>query len=88
MAQAVISTIGQDRPGIVNALAERVSALGVNIDDSRMAVLGGEFAVLMAVTGSPESLTALDSALSQYANDEGFAQDRQRHLAATGPQGP
>jgi glycine cleavage system transcriptional repressor len=73
MAQAVISTIGQDRPGIVNALAERVSALGVNIDDSRMAVLGGEFAVLMAVTGSPESLAALDSALSQYANDAGFA---------------
>ncbi|MGA0839465.1 MAG: glycine cleavage system protein R [Pseudomonadales bacterium] len=73
MARAVISTIGQDKPGIVDALAERVSKLGVNIDDSRMALLGGEFAVLMAVSGSTADLSALDAALAQYAEDEGFA---------------
>jgi glycine cleavage system transcriptional repressor len=73
MARAVISTIGQDRPGIVNALAEQVAALGLNIDDSRMAVLGGEFAVLMSVSGSVDALTALHSALNQLASDMGLA---------------
>ncbi len=45
-ARAVISTIGRDRPGIVNELSETVFGLGVSIEDSRMTVLGGEFAVV------------------------------------------
>jgi glycine cleavage system transcriptional repressor len=73
MARAVISTIGHDRPGIVNALAEQVAALGLNIDDSRMAVLGGEFAVLMSVSGSADALGALQSALNQLASNMGLA---------------
>ncbi len=73
MARAVISVIGQDRPGIVNALSERISELGLNIEDSRMTVLGGEFAVLMSVAGAEQPLGQLQDYLSQLADSGDFA---------------
>jgi glycine cleavage system transcriptional repressor len=73
MTTAVISTIGRDRPGIVDQLAEQVAALGLNIEDSRMAVLGGEFAVLMSVTGDDAALGELEKKLEQMARAADFA---------------
>ena len=52
----VITAIGADRPGIVNELTEVLLKADLNIEDSRMAVLGGEFAVMLLVTGSTESI--------------------------------
>ena len=43
----VVSALGTDRPGLVEALSETVVESGCNINDSRMAVLGGEFAIIM-----------------------------------------
>jgi len=48
----VISALGTDRPGIVEALSRAVLDRKGNILDSRMTVLGGEFAVLMLISGS------------------------------------
>jgi glycine cleavage system transcriptional repressor len=59
MERVVISAIGEDRPGIVNELAATIRELGLNIEDSRMTVLGGEFAVLMAVAGSADAIREL-----------------------------
>lgn len=73
MARAVISTIGRDRPGIVNEVSETVFGLGLSIEDSRMTVLGGEFAVLMSVVGSESDLTALDDRLAEMAQASDFA---------------
>ena len=73
MTRAVISTIGQDRPGIVNALTEIVHELGLNIEDSRMTVLGGEFAVLMSVTGDETGLTALENRLLAFSESADMA---------------
>jgi glycine cleavage system transcriptional repressor len=58
--RAVISAIGPDRPGIVNAIAAVVRELGLNIEDSRMTVLGGEFAILMSVAGDETAVIALE----------------------------
>jgi glycine cleavage system transcriptional repressor len=58
---AVISAIGADRVGIVDDLSGIVSEGGGNIEESKMAVLGGEFAVMMLVSmegGALESLAA------------------------------
>ena len=63
MARAVISAIGRDRPGIVNELSQAVVALSLNIEDSRMTVLGGEFAVLMSVSGEDTALQTLQGNL-------------------------
>lgn len=58
----VISALGSDRPGIVKALTGAVLEREGNILDSRMTVLGGEFAVLMLVSGSDAALSQLETA--------------------------
>jgi glycine cleavage system transcriptional repressor len=55
----VLTAVGPDRPGIVSALAGLLHEAGANIEDTRMAKLGGEFAVLMLVTGSEPVLSAV-----------------------------
>jgi glycine cleavage system transcriptional repressor len=73
MTTAVIATVAEDRPGIVSELSTIVHDLGLNIEDSRMTVLGGEFAVLMSVAGEDTALTELDSKLREQAASGGFA---------------
>ncbi len=63
MAEAVLSAIGHDRPGLVSDITSDARAHGLNITDSRMTALGSEFAVLMAVTGEPEALAAFEVTL-------------------------
>lgn len=57
----VVSALGSDRPGIVQALTGAVLDRKGNILDSRMTVLGGEFAVLMLVAGMHDTLEALQT---------------------------
>lgn len=58
----VLSALGHDRPGIVDQLAKAAAASGCNIEDSRMTVLGGEFAVLMLVAGNDKAIAAMEQA--------------------------
>lgn len=59
----VISALGQDRPGIVNDLTMYVVEAGCNINDSRMTVLGGEFAIMMLVEGAWSAVAKLENQL-------------------------
>ena len=61
----VISALGSDRPGIVQSLAAAVLDRDGNILDSRMTVLGGEFAVLMLVSGTAATIEQLEQARPQ-----------------------
>ena len=83
MAKAVISTIAEDRPGLVSELSEIVHGLDLNIEDSRMTVLGGEFAVLMSVEGGDSALADLDAALEAQSTAGGFAYLFRRTAART-----
>ena len=56
----VISALGKDRPGIVDKLARAIYELDCNISDSRMTVLGGEFAILLLVEGPWNLLAKLE----------------------------
>ena len=60
----VISALGADRPGIVDELSNIIYSHALNIEDSRMTVLGGEFAILLLVGGEQSSLDALLSQLN------------------------
>lgn len=71
-SKAVIATLAEDRPGLVSELSAVVHGLGLNIEDSRMTVLGGEFAVLMSVAGDESALAALESQLAEKAAGDGF----------------
>jgi len=57
----VISALGKDRPGIVNQLAQAILEAGCNIQDSRMTVLGGEFALMLLVSGPWNAVGKLES---------------------------
>jgi glycine cleavage system transcriptional repressor len=56
--QLVITALGDDRPGIVDGLSDALFKHDLNIEDSRMSVLGGEFAVLLLVSGSQQAIDA------------------------------
>ena len=62
-AYAVLTGIGADRVGIVDDLSGLVADAGCNIEESKMAVLGGEFAVIILVSGPAESVDALCGSL-------------------------
>jgi glycine cleavage system transcriptional repressor len=48
-----LSALGRDRPGIVAEVTGVLVEHGVNVEDSRMAILRGEFAMVL-VLGAPE----------------------------------
>lgn len=56
----VLSALGPDRPGIVAEVTEYLTERGVNIEDSRMAVLGAEFGILVLVSGTVEQIAAVE----------------------------
>lgn len=63
----VISVITQDRPGIVKEISEAVNLSNCNIEDSRMMVLGGSFAILMMVSGTDAGIAALQAKEAQLS---------------------
>ncbi|MDD3516774.1 MAG: glycine cleavage system protein R [Chromatiales bacterium] len=77
----VISAIGEDHPGIVEGLSKTILDSGCNIEDSRMSVLGGTFAVIMLVTGNWSTLGKLDSSLATLQRQHGL----DIHTRRTGP---
>ena len=61
----VLSAVGSDRPGVVKDLSKAILECGGNIEESRMAALGAEFAVLMLISGNWHTLTKLEKALDE-----------------------
>ncbi len=61
----VITAIGNDRPGIVDDLSRVMLDHELNIEDSRMSVLGGEFAVILMVSGNEEAIDQIQSQQQQ-----------------------
>lgn len=52
----VITVVGKDRVGLVEEIAAYIQFLETNIEESRMAILGDEFAVIMLVAGSAAAI--------------------------------
>ena len=59
----VITIIGPDRRGLVAKITEEIVAKNANIEESHMARLGGEFAVIMMVSGSWDNVAKLENSL-------------------------
>lgn len=47
----VITAVGTDRPGICNQVVQLVTQSGCNIIDSRIAMFGEEFTLIMLLSG-------------------------------------
>ena len=61
----VISALGNDKSGIVNELSKTILDQGGNISESRMTVLGGEFAMMLLVNGTQECIDNILSKLEE-----------------------
>lgn len=52
----VVTAIGHDRPGLVSSISQLIHSSGANLEDSRMAILGGEFALVLLFSGTPDAV--------------------------------
>lgn len=68
----VVTAVGDDRPGIVAELTALLAERGASVADSRMAVLGGEFALLMLVEATSGDLVALRSEIERVGESLGL----------------
>jgi glycine cleavage system transcriptional repressor len=69
---AVLTAIGTDRVGIVDDLSGIVVAEKCNIEESKMAVLGGEFAVIMLFSGARDAVERLARTLPTSGERRGL----------------
>jgi len=69
----VLTAVGTDRPGLVAELTALLAGRGVNVADSRMAVLGGEFALMMLVSAPEEKLAHVRDEIGPLAERLGLA---------------
>ena len=67
----VFTLTGHDKIGVVDQVIDIIVGLGGNVEISRMARLGGEFAMLMMVSMPTLDQSKLDNEL-QSLRDEGF----------------
>ena len=73
MAQLIVlSAVGTDRPGVVKDISKAILECGGNIEESRMAALGSEFAVLLLISGNWHTLTKLQKALDDLTEKDGL----------------
>jgi len=70
-ATIVFTLTGSDRVGIVEEVTGVLLELGGNIESSRMARLGGEFAMLVLLSFPGGKVEALDGALA-YLTEHGY----------------
>jgi glycine cleavage system transcriptional repressor len=55
----VFTAVGADRPGLVQEISQAIHDAGANLEDSRMAVLGGEFAIIVLISGEQPAIERL-----------------------------
>ena len=60
----VLTFVGRDRPGLVNAIADRVAGAGGTWLESRLVRLAGEFAGVVLVAAPPDKFEALAATLA------------------------
>lgn len=70
MRDVILTLLGTDRPGLVEALADTVARLEGNWLESRMAHLGGKFAGILRAQVPADRLPDLRDALDRLTGDD------------------
>jgi glycine cleavage system transcriptional repressor len=69
----VITAVGNDRPGIVNDITKQILESGCNIADSRMTILGGEFAIILLLSGNWNAIAKVEDLLPRLGDKLGLS---------------
>jgi glycine cleavage system transcriptional repressor len=69
----ILTAIGPDQVGLVQKIAEFISRHGCNIEDSKMAVFCGEFAVIVLISGESGNLVKIGRDYREIETETGLA---------------
>jgi len=69
----VLSCLGPDRAGLVAEVTDFLQSRGGNVEDSRMAILGAEFGILLLASGSPDAVAAIEKDLPALQQTTGLS---------------
>jgi len=86
-AYFVLSLIGEDRPGIVEDVSSRIHQAEFNIEDSRMAVLGREFGLIMLASGASDKLARAKASLAELESQGFLVGLKETEAPSPGPEG-
>jgi glycine cleavage system transcriptional repressor len=68
----VVAAIGSNRPGLLDAITKVIRDCGGNVVDSRMTILGTEFALIMLLSGTWDVIAKIESALPRLQENLGL----------------
>src|ERR1051325_7357450 len=68
----ILTATGPDQVGLVEKISEFISRRGCNIEDSKMAVFCGEFAVIVLITGASGELAKITGAVHELESETGL----------------
>ena len=69
----ILTAIGPDQVGLVEKISEFISRHGCNIEDSKMAVFCGEFAVIVLISGDGVNLVKVGRDYREIETETGLA---------------
>lgn len=69
----ILTAIGPDQVGLVEKISEFISRHGCNIEDSKMAVFCGEFAVIVLISGDGNNLVKIGRDYRGIETETGLA---------------
>jgi len=69
----ILTAIGPDQVGLVQKISEFISRHGCNIEDSKMAVFCGEFAVIVLISGEGANLVKVARDYREIETETGLA---------------
>jgi glycine cleavage system transcriptional repressor len=68
----ILTAVGPDQVGLVEKISEFIHRHGCNIEDSKMAVFCGEFAVIILITGAEAELRRLAGSICELETETGL----------------
>jgi len=71
--QLILTAIGPDEVGLVQKLSRFISSRGCNIEDSKMAVFCGEFAIILLISGESEKLELISEYRREIETESGLS---------------
>lgn len=69
----VITASGEDKVGLVERFSSKITETGCNIEQSRMSVLGGQFAILVLISGPWNAVSKLEGQLDALGRELGLS---------------
>jgi glycine cleavage system transcriptional repressor len=87
MPHAILTAIGNDRPGLVDEVSQYIFQRGGNIEDSRMVNLRGQFAMMVLLSGSEGVLSRVRQELGDLSGQTSLQADLRPAQAPAAPAG-